>query len=213
MSARAEICEGHVASFQAVRPRLFGIAYRVLGSADEADDVVQDAWLRWQGTDRSVVRHVPAFLASATTRLAINVTQSARARHETHGDTWLVERVDNEADPADEAERTDALEHAVVALLEKLSAGERAAYVLHEAFDYPYRQIGSVLGLSEPNARQLAARARLRLTGGPRRQVSAAERERFFDAFLDAAQTGNLTTLEHLLTGDLAASRAISLAA
>jgi RNA polymerase sigma-70 factor, ECF subfamily len=213
MSTLAETSEGHVASFQAVRPRLFGIAYRVLGSADEADDVVQDAWLRWQGTDRSVVRHAPAFLAAATTRLAINVTQSARARHETHADTWLVERADAEADPAREVERAEALEHAVVALLEKLSATERAAYVLREAFDYPYREIGGVLGTSEANARQLAARARLHLAGEPRRQAGAAERQRFLHAFLDAAQTGDLTTLERLLIGDLAVGHAIGIAA
>ena len=212
MSARAEISEGHVASFQAVRPRLFGIAYRVLGSADEADDVVQDAWLRWQGTDRSVVRYAPAFLAAATTRLAINVTQSARARHETHADTWLVERVDAEADPAHEVERTEALGHAVVALGEALryrTLRLRAA----RSVRLPYRQIADVLATSEPNARQLAARARLDLAGEPRRQVSAAERRRFLDAFLDAAQTGDLTTLEHVLTGDLDASHPISIAA
>jgi RNA polymerase sigma-70 factor (ECF subfamily) len=182
----------------------------VLGSADEADDVVQDAWLRWQGTDRSAVRHAPAFLAAATTRLAINVTQSARARHETSADTWLLERVDAEADPAREAERADALERAVVALLERLPATERAAYVLREAFDFPYRQIGAVLGVSEANARQLATRARLHLAGEPRRQVGHAERQRFLDAFLDACQTGHLTTLVDLLAGDLAG---ISLAA
>jgi DNA-directed RNA polymerase specialized sigma24 family protein len=140
MSTHAEIPEAHVASFQAVTQRLFGIAYGVLGSAAEAEDVAQDAWMRWQGTDRSVVRHAPAFLAAATTRLAINATQSARARHETDTETWLPEQVDTDADPAHHAEQADALERAVVAVLENLSATERAAYVLREAFDYPYRE-------------------------------------------------------------------------
>jgi RNA polymerase sigma-70 factor (ECF subfamily) len=201
MSAPAEVSEAHVASFHAVRPRLFGIAYRVLGSRTEADDVVQDAWVRWQRTDRDAVRDVPAFLAAATMRLAINVTQSARARRETPG-TWLPEPVDVDADPAHSAERTDALERAVLTLLERLSPTERAAYVLREAFDYPYRQIADVLGTSEPNARQLVTRARLRLAGERRNQVTADEHRRFLEAFADAAQTGELAALEQRLAGD-----------
>jgi RNA polymerase sigma-70 factor (ECF subfamily) len=203
MSAYAEMSEAHAASFQAVRPRLFGIAYRVLKSAAEADDVVQDAWMRWQRTDRSQVRDAPAFLAAATTRLAINVSQSARARRETHIGTWLPEPVDTEADPALTAERAEALERAVLTLLEKLSPIERAAYVLREAFDYPYRQIAHVLAVSEANARQLVTRARLRLADGRRTQVTTAERQRFRDAFLDAAQTGDLVALEQRLAADI----------
>jgi RNA polymerase sigma factor (sigma-70 family) len=213
MSAHAEISDAHIASFQAVRGRLFGIAYRVLGSAADADDVVQDAWMRWQGTDRSVVRDAPAFLAAATARLAINVTQSARARHETHVETFPAEQAKTEVDPAHRAERTEALERAVVSLLEKLPQTERAAYVLREAFDYPYRRIARVLGVSEPNARQLVTRARLHLAGEPRRQVSAAERKRFLSAFVAAAQTGALTRLEQMLTSDLAPSLPLALAA
>jgi RNA polymerase sigma-70 factor (ECF subfamily) len=213
MSTHAEISEAHIASFQALRQRLFGIAYCVLGSAADADDVVQDAWMRWQGTDRSVVRHAPAFLVAATTRLAINATQSARARHETHIGTWLPERVDAEADPAHHAERADELERAVVALLEKLSASERAAYVLREEFDYPYRDIARVLTVSEENARQLVTRARLHLGGERRRRVGAAEHQRFLNAFVEAAQTGDLTTLEQLLTGDLGARVPLPIAA
>ena len=128
MSAYAEMSAAHTVSFQAVRPRLFGIAYRVLKSAADADDVVQDAWMRWQGTDRSEVRDAGALLAAATARLAINVTQSARARRETHIGAWLPEPVDTEADPAQSAETRDALERAVLTLLEKLSPTERAAY-------------------------------------------------------------------------------------
>jgi RNA polymerase sigma-70 factor, ECF subfamily len=213
MSTLAEISEADVASFQGVRQRLFGVAYRVLGSADEADDVVQDAWMRWQFTDRNVVRHAPAFLAAATTRLAINATQSARARHETHSATWLPEGVDTEADPAYHAERAEALERAVFTLLEKLSAAERAAYVLREAFDYPYREVAHVLAVSEANARQLVTRARLHLSGERRRHVGAAEHRRLLNAFVHAAQTGHLSTLEQLLTGDLAASLPVPIAA
>jgi RNA polymerase sigma-70 factor, ECF subfamily len=186
----------HAATFEAVRPRLFGIAYRTLESAADADDVVQDAWIRWQGTDRSRVRDAAAFLATTTKRLALNVAQSARVRRETSVDPWRPEPVDAQADPTLAAERREALELATRMLMEKLSGSERAAYVLREAFDYPYRQIADVLATSEANARQLVTRARVRLGNGHRRQASAAEQQRFIDAFVDAARTGDLTTLE-----------------
>src|ERR1700690_4133046 len=125
-----------LSAFAEVRPRLFGIAYRMLGSAAEAEDIVQDVWLRWQATDRSVVEHPPAFLAKTTTRLCINLAQSAPSRHETYMGTWLPEPVDTSGDPALGAERGEALKLAIVVLLEKLSPTERAAYVLREAFDY-----------------------------------------------------------------------------
>jgi RNA polymerase sigma factor (sigma-70 family) len=213
MSACAAVSEAHTATFQAVRPRLFGIAYRVLGRAADADDVVQDAWVRWQGTDRAKVRDAGAFLAATTTRLAINVTQSARARRDTGIDAWAHGLVDTTADPAHGAERTDALERALLTLLETLSPTERAAYVLREAFDYPYRQIAELLATSEANARQLVTRARLRLLDGRRRPVSAAERQRVLAAFVDAAQTGDLAPLEQLLAADAVPSFPVAVAA
>src|SRR6476469_8894231 len=154
----AAVSEHDTAEFEAVRPRLFGIAYRMLGSVAEADDVVQDAWLRWQGTDRSVVRDAGAFLATTTTRLAINALQSARVRRETYIGPWLPEPVDTSADPYLGAERGEALEFAALLLMEKLTPNERAAYVLREAFDYPYAQIADILALSEPAVRQLVSR-------------------------------------------------------
>jgi RNA polymerase sigma-70 factor (ECF subfamily) len=200
-------------SFQAVRPRLFGIAYRTLESAADAEDVVQDAWIRWQRTDRNEVRDPAAFLATTTKRLSLNVVQSARARRETSTDPWHPEPVDVHADPTLGAERREALELAVRMLLETLSPTERAAYVLREAFDYPYRQISDVLATSEANARQLVNRARMRLAGERRRQVSAAEQQRFIDAFVDAAQTGDLTTLEQHLAAHGATSSPVAIAA
>ncbi len=152
-----------VASFEAMRPRLFGIAYRTLESRADADDVVQDAWIRWQGTDRDQVRDAGAFLATITKRLALNVVQSARARHETAIEPWHPELVDVHADPTLGAERHEALQLALLALSEKLSPTEQAAYVLREAFEYPYREVAAVVGTSEANARQLVARARVRL--------------------------------------------------
>ena len=141
-----------------MRPRLFGIAYRMLGRAAEAEDIVQDVWVRWQTTDRSVVRDTRAFLATTTTRLAINAIKSARSRRETYMGPSLPEPVDTSADPALGAERSEALEFAVLLLLEKLSPTERAAYVLREAFDYSYREIANILRLEEANTRQLVTR-------------------------------------------------------
>jgi RNA polymerase sigma-70 factor (ECF subfamily) len=199
MRHAGDVSDADAASFQTVRPRLFGIAYRVLGSATEADDVVQDTWIRWQGTDRSKVRDAGAFLAVTTTRLAINVGQSARARRETAIGPWPAEVPDTGADPLLGAERREALEGAIHTLLEKLSPTERAVYILREAFDYPYRQIAELLAMSEVNARQLLTRARRRLAGEQRRPVRAAEQQRLLSVFLAAARTGDIATLEHLL--------------
>ena len=199
MSPAGEVSDADAASFHDVRPRLFGIAYRVLGSATEADDVVQDTWIRWQGTDRSKVRDARAFLAATTTRLAINVGQSARVRREASVGQWPFEPVDGGADPSLGAEQREALELAVRALLEKLSPTERAVYVLREAFDYPYRQIAELLALSEVNARQLVTRARRHLSGDHHRPVGAAEHQRLLAAFVAAAHTGDVAALEHLL--------------
>src|SRR5215831_12675181 len=119
-----------LSAFASVRPRLFGIAYRMLGSAAEAEDILQDVWLRWQHTNRSAVENPPAFLATTTTRLCINLAQSAHSRRETCIETWLPEPVDLSCDPESGAERGEALKLAVLLLLEKLSPTERAAYVL-----------------------------------------------------------------------------------
>jgi RNA polymerase sigma-70 factor (ECF subfamily) len=194
----AALSDAEIASFQAVRPRLLRIAYRIVGSAPEAEDVVQDAWIRWQDTDRTRVRHVPTFLAATTARLAINVTQSARVRREARTGRPPEPR-DARADPAAGAERRDALETALRTVLERLSPAERAAFLLREAFDYRYRRIGWVLATSEENARQLVTRARRRLSGGPGRRVPPAELRRLVDAFLAADRTGDLVALERLL--------------
>jgi len=207
------VSEADAATFEVVRPRLFGIAYRVLGGAAEAEEVVQDTWIRWHGTDRREIRDAPAFLATATMRLAINVADSARARHEAPSDAWLPEPVDRAADPAAGVERNEELELAVRTLLEKLSATERAVYVLREGFDYPYRRIADVLELSEANARQLLVRARARLGGERRRPVRRDEQRRLLAAFSAASQTGDLAQLEQLLAGEVVQSTPLPLAA
>ncbi|GAA3814365.1 RNA polymerase sigma-70 factor [Streptomyces chiangmaiensis] len=187
----------------AVRPRLFGIAYRVLGSAAEAEDIVQEAWLRWQNTDRATVREPAAFLATVTTRLAINCAQSARVRRESYVGPWLPEPVDTSTDPQLGAERAEVLDMAVLFLLEKLNPVERAAYVLREAFNYPYKQIADILETSETNTRQAVSRARKHLSAERRAPVSSSDHRRLLEAFITAAQTGDLAALEQLLTADV----------
>jgi RNA polymerase sigma factor (sigma-70 family) len=192
-----------VSVFESVRPRLFGIAYRMLGSAAEAEDIVQDAWLRWQGTDRSVVVDPPAFLSTTTTRLAITFAQSARSRRETYIGSWLTEPIDTSGDPRLGAERGEALEFAVLLLLEKLSPTERAAYILREAFDYSYDQIAHTIRSTEANARQLFTRARKHISDGRRRAVDSREQKRLLNAFIVASQKGDLPALERLFTSDV----------
>jgi RNA polymerase sigma-70 factor (TIGR02957 family) len=190
--------EDGLSAFVGVRPRLFGIAYRMLGSAAEADDIVQDVWLRWQATDRSVVENPPAFLATTTTRMCINFSQSAQSRRESYVGPWLPEPVDTSSDPALGAERAEALGLAILLLLEKLSPTERAAYVLREAFDYSYRQIADILQMEEANTRQLVSRARKHIADGRRTPASSEEQQRLLEAFIGAAQKGDLAALEGL---------------
>ncbi|MCX5052483.1 sigma-70 family RNA polymerase sigma factor [Streptomyces sp. NBC_00474] len=191
-----------VAVFVHHRRRLFGIAYRMLGSAVEAEDVVQEVWLRWQMTDRSVVVNPVAFLSSATTRLAINVAQSARVRRETYIGPWLPEPVDTSADPEVGAQRAEALELALLLVLERLNPVERAAYVLREAFDYAYAEIADMLELSLVNVRKIVSRARRHLLDEQRGSVDVAEHRRLLDAFVSAARKGDVASLEALLTPD-----------
>jgi RNA polymerase sigma factor (sigma-70 family) len=190
-----------LSAFLRARARLFGIAYRILKSAAEAEDILQDVWMRWQMTDRSAVRDAAAFLAATTTRLSINVMQSARWRRETTVGPSNRESVDTSASPELEVERSEALQSAVPVLLERLSPAERAAYVLREAFDYSYREIANILRIQEANARQLVTRARQRVTDGRHAAMNSAEQRCFLAAFTAAAQKGALAALESFLVG------------
>jgi RNA polymerase sigma-70 factor, ECF subfamily len=189
--------------FAGVRPRLFGIAYRMLGSAAEAEDIVQDVWLRWQSTNRSAVENPPAYLAMTTTRLCINLAQSAHTRRETYIGTWLPEPVDASGHPGIDVERAEALKLAVLLLLEKLSPTERAAYVLREAFDYSYGEIADILQREEANVRQLVSRARKHIANGRRTPVTSNEQRRLLEAFIAAAQKADMAALESLFAEDV----------
>ena len=192
-----------MADFESVRPRLFGIAYRVLGGVADAEDVVQDVWIRWQGADQARVRDQAAFLATITTRLALNVATSAHARREVAVGRWAPETGFASDDPALEAERNEALEVSVLLLLERLSPIERAVFVLREAFDYPFREIGEALGISDANARQLARRARIHLGEQRHAPVDPVDHDRLLKAFLEAARSGDITHLTCVLTDDV----------
>ena len=191
-----------LSAFLSVRPRLFGIAYRMLRNPAEAEDVVQNVWVRWQTTDRSMVRDSVAFLVTTATRLAINVVQSARSRRETQVVSWMPEPVDTGVNFALRAERREALEVGIRLLVEKLSPAERAAYILREAFDYAYRDIANVLRLEEANARQVMTRARQRIANGRRNPAKSAQARRLLDAFVAAAQLGDVAGLESVLASD-----------
>lgn len=203
LDADASADDEGLSAFIGLRPRLFGIAYRMLGSAAEAEDIVQDVWLRWQSTNRSVIANPSAYLATITTRLCINAATCARVRRETYVGPWLPEPVDTSDDPRLGAERNEALKLAVLMLLEKLSPTERAAYVLREAFDYPYCQIAEILRTEEANVRQLVSRGRKHVAEGRRTTVGSAEQRRLLAAFLDAARRGDMAGLEGLFAEDV----------
>lgn len=204
-----------VQTFVELRPRLMAIGYRLLASRVEAEDVVQETWVRWQNIDRTTVVDPPALLATMTRRLAINVIDSAHHRHEACvalSDTAAFDaaafdadgRRDARTDPAEVAETRDGVEQALRIMLERLNPRERAAFVLREAFGYSYPQIAEFLHLGAANCRQLVSRARKHLAADRRAAVSSTAHRRFLTEFTTAAQYGDLTGLEELLAQDLA---------
>ena len=191
-----------------LRPAAFAIAYRMLGSVAEAEDVVQEALLRLHRT-LETGEHLAsprAYLSTVVTRLAIDELRSARVRRETYVGEWLPEPLvaDPDADPARRAELTDSLSMAFLALLEQLSPEQRAAFLLRDVFDYGYGEIAEIVGVSESNARQLASRARSHVgSGRPRFTSSREQREELARRFLAAAEEGDLAGLEALLAPDV----------
>lgn len=195
--------EDALTTFDAHRRRLFGVAYRMLSTVADAEDVVQETWIRWQNTDRSKVQEPIAFLTTIVTRLSINVLQSSRVRRETYIGPWLPEPVNTEDDPSLGAERAEALQFAILLTLEKLTPTERAAYILREAFDYPYPRIAEVISCSPASARQLVSRARAHLASAKHATVDPGAQRRLLDAFLTAAQKGDVRELESLFAADV----------
>jgi RNA polymerase sigma-70 factor (TIGR02957 family) len=191
-----------------LRPRAFAVAYRMLGSVSEAEDIVQEALLRLhlaleQGERIESPR---AYVSTVVTRLCIDQMRSARVRRESYVGEWLPEPLvdDGRSDPADNAELADSLSLAFLVLLESLTPEQRAAFVLREVFDYPYEQIAGIIRTGEDNARQLVSRARKHVDQGrPRFEASQEQREQLARSFLAAFSTGDLHALEELLAHDV----------
>jgi RNA polymerase sigma-70 factor (TIGR02957 family) len=191
-----------------LRPVAFAIAYRMLGSVSEAEDVVQEALLRvHQALDGGEQIASPrAFAATVTTRLAINELRSARARRERYVGEWLPEPIitDGHDDPARQAETADSLSLAMLVLLESLSPVQRAVLLLHDVFDYSHAEIAAIVGKSEDNVRQLATRARRHVEQRrPRFQTTRDQRDELAGRFFAAAEQGDLAGLESLLASDV----------
>jgi RNA polymerase sigma-70 factor (TIGR02957 family) len=197
-----------VEAFEELRPRALAIAYRMLGSVSEAEDVVQEAYLRLHRAEQEGERieSPRAYLSTVVTRLAIDQLRSARAKRETYVGEWLPEPLlaDPEADPARHAEVADTLSLAFLVLLESLSPEQRAVFLLREVFDYPYDRIAEIVGKSEDNVRQLAVRARRHVEERRVRfDASREQREQLADRFFAATQEGDLPALEALLAEDV----------
>ena len=192
--------------FEASRPRLEAIAYRLLGSASEAEDAAQEAFLRWQAADRDLIEVPEAWLTKVLTNLCLNQLTSARARRETYVGEWLPEPVlagDPMLGPADTAEQRESVSFAVLTLMERLSPVERGVYVLREAFAYPHREIAEILDHTESASQQIFHRAKKHLADGrARTEIDEAAAKRIVEEFLAAATGGSVGTLVELLTDD-----------
>ncbi|MFI6466406.1 RNA polymerase sigma-70 factor [Streptomyces sp. NPDC050538] len=195
--------------FEEHRPVLMGVAYRMLGRVADAEDVVQEAWLRWSAADRAEVREPRAYLVRITTRLAIDRLRQVKARGETYVGPWLPEPYvtdfgDTVPDTAERAVLADSVSLAVLVVLESLSPLERAVFVLREAFGYPYADIAAMLDRGEPAVRQLAGRARKHVDERrPRYEVDPAQRRDLTERFLAAAGEGDLAGLMAMLAPDV----------
>jgi RNA polymerase sigma-70 factor (ECF subfamily) len=194
----------------ALRPLLFSIAYRMLGSVGDAEDVVQESFVRYQRAldEGADVGSPKGYLSAVVTRLAIDELRSARHRREMYVGTWFPEPLlTGEDDAAAAAEMADTISMAFLLLLETLSPVERAVFVLHDVFAYGYREVASIIDKTEANTRQIAARARARVAEGrPRFEGSRTKRDELANAFLAAVRDGDIERLERLLTSDVSAA-------
>lgn len=191
--------------FETHRPRLFALAYRMLGTRSEAEDLVQDAWLRWHQTDRDAIRDAEAWLVTAATRLGIDRLRAARHERLAYPGPWLPEplSVDDAPGPELRTELSQQVSLAFLAVLERLGPEERAAFLLKEAFDYDYDQIAGLLDRSEANCRQMVHRARERLQAGrPRFTVEPERHRELLERFMHAARLGDRGAIVGLLDAD-----------
>jgi RNA polymerase sigma-70 factor, ECF subfamily len=191
--------------FEELRPLLFSIAYRILGSVSEAEDAVQETWLRYDGTPTAPTS-TRAFLSAVVTRVSVDVLRSARRRREEYVGQWFPEPLltDPYEDPERSAELADSLSMAVLLLLERLTPLERAIFVLREVFGFGFPEIAAAVGRSEAACRQLAVRARRHVDAGrPRFEADRRERDELTDRFFDAFRQGDVAALQELLAADV----------
>src|SRR5262247_1535010 len=191
--------------FEELRPLLFSIAYRILGSVSEAEDAVQETWLRWEASSTEPAS-AKAFLSAVVTRISIDVLRSARVRREAYVGPWFPEPLltDPYEDPERSAELADSVSMAALLLLERLSPLERAVFVLREVFEFGFPEIASAVGRSEVACRRLAVRARRHMDAGrPRFEADRREREELAERFFDALREGDIGGLRELLAADV----------
>jgi RNA polymerase sigma-70 factor (ECF subfamily) len=199
-----ETSTSRIRDFDRYRPLLFSIAYRMLGSVMEAEDIVQEAFVRWQGASEGEVRSPRAYLSAVVTRLCIDQLRSARVRREEYVGPWLPEPLPEEPDIADTAALNESLSMAFLVLLESLTPTERAVFLLREVFDYDYGEISHLVGKSEANCRQIARRARGYIAAQrPRFERSPEQEERLTESFLEACMDGDMEGLLGLLAEDI----------
>jgi RNA polymerase sigma-70 factor (ECF subfamily) len=188
---------GAAETFEEHRKHLFAVAYRMLGSSAEAEDIVQDAWLRFQEADMAAIGSARAWLSTVVTRLCLDELKSARARREEYVGTWLPEPVRTEGEPLAEAE---SISLAFLVLLESLTPAERAVYLLHEVFDYSHAEVAAIVGKEEAACRQLFHRARARVVERrPRFAPSREQHSQILGSFLQAVSAGDMSGLQSLL--------------
>ncbi|MFG3616546.1 RNA polymerase sigma factor SigJ [Nocardia sp. NPDC047654] len=192
--------------FENCRPRLEAIAYRLLGSASDAEDAVQDTFMRWHAADRAFVETPEAWLTKVLTNICLNQLASARVRREAYVGQWLPEPIfagDRMLGPAETVEQRESVSIAMLTLMERLSANERVVYVLREAFGYAHNEIAEILDITESNCYQIYRRAKQRVTGDRTRvEIDEAAARKIVDEFLAAALSGNTDSLVRMLTDD-----------
>lgn len=197
--------DSHTALFQHHRPRLFGLAYRMLGTPSDAEDVLHDAWLRWDAQDPDALDDATAWLVTVTTRLSLDRLRRAKTERASYPGPWLPEPMLAEsAQPEAELERAESLTLSFLLLLERLSADERAAFLLREVFDYSHAETASMLGIAEDACRQRVLRAKRRLREDRPRQPmpDIAKQQRLLERFADALRHPDPDTLRALFTAD-----------
>ena len=193
-----------VSEFNELRPTLFGIAYRMLGSVHDAEDILQDAYIRWEKTDVAEVRSPRAYLSAVVTRLGIDLSRSAHKSREVYMGEWLPEPlVSGDRTPDEALELAESLQTAFLLMLERLNPNERAAFLLREVFEYPYSEIAGILEKSEDNCRQIVTRAKQHVRSPKKRfDPTGMDQDRLVHSFISAADTGDLDALVSILTDD-----------